>query len=704
MTNVYHRIIWRDVFSFNRNWPYVKEITSVAAAASIAVSLFALSGGVALAQVPGSNISTVWANDGGDKVSRDELRASLGVENKTGTVHNRVWNGSSINLFGARNESVSFNLVLEAAAGAAPNVSVAFDTLTGPGGATIQTTVPATGGGVFNWVNRPIELFYTRYLQIKGLSIFGWYRGDERQLPVRFQRPNVNGAATGGWVDRPDHDKFYPDILVPIELVPTFSIAQAQNESIWCDIYIPKGTPAGAYTGTVTISEGGSVTRTVPVALTVQPFSLPDTPSVKGFANLDATDIMWRYVTGEGGYVNWNSDEGRRVKHISDVYYQLFHRHRIDLVGGETETPPPAPGIDPFFIPRYDGSLYTPANGYDGPGVGVGNSLYAIGMYGVVARNIFSKQAMWDFANPVGDWFASHFPSLQYFIYLYDEPTPDQYPMVENWAKWLAEDPGSGHNMLSMATVSLAAANVFMPDLSIPTSASQLGDCPVDSPGRCDNTAFTSDALATLRAKGNRYYWRYGGDHPGSGTSNTEDDGIGMRTLPWVQTKLNIDRWFIWFANLEHQSSNWFEDTCSWGCDSVPNEVYGQTSDHAYTNGTGVLVYPGTDVTHPQDSYGVDGPFASLRLKEWRRGTEDGDYLALARQINPAAANAILARVMPAAVWENHAPGWPNGDPSFFLGPVSWSSNPDDWEAARADLAAIISNACSADASAAYCQ
>ena len=668
----------------------------------VVATLLCLPVGIGSAQVPPApgNISAIWANEGGDKVTQDELRASTGVENKTGTVLNRTWNGSSITLFGARNESVSFNLVLEAASIAAPGVSVAFDTLTGPGGAVIQTTAPATGSGVFTWVNRPIELFYTRYLQIKGLSEFGWYRGDERQLPVRFQRPTL----AGGWADRPDHDKFYPDILVPLELVPTFNIAQGQNESIWCDIYIPKGTPAGLYTGTVSISEGGVVTRSVPVSLEVKPFSLPDTPSVKGFANLDATDISWRYASGPGGYVNWNSDEGRRVKHISDVYYQLFHRHRIDLVAGETEVPAFVPGIHPFFTPRYDGSLYTPENGYDGPGVGVGNTLYAIGMYGTWGRNIFSEQAMWDFANPIGDWFASHFPSLQYFIYLEDEPSPDRYPIIENWAKWLAEDPGNGHNMLSMATVSLAVANAFIPDLSIPTSASHLGDCPVDSPNSCDNTAFTANALAASRARGNQYYWRYGGDHPGSGTSNTEDDGIGMRTLPWVQSKLTIDRWFIWFANLNAQDVDWFQRACSWGCDSAPDPLFGEVSNHAYTNGTGVLVYPGTDLSHPQDSYGVDGPFASLRLKEWRRGTEDGDYLALSRQIDPAATAAILARVMPAAVWENHAPGWPNGDPSFFLGPVSWSSNPDDWEAARAELAAIISTACIAGPTAQYCQ
>ncbi len=243
-----------------------------------------------------------------------------------------------------------------------------------------------------------------------------------------------------------------------------------------------------------------------------------------------------------------------------------------------------------------------------------------------------------------------------------------------------------------------------MPDLDIVTEANMMGDCPISSPNNCDNTAFSNSSLATLLAKPNRLFWEYGGTHPGSGTPNTEDDGIAMRTWPWVQAKLGIDRFFFWYANLNSQQSDWFQSACTWGCDSYPDPLWGQASPDNYTNGNGVLVYPGSDVTNKQDSFGVDGPFASLRLKEWRRGTEDGDYLTIAKQIDPVATAAILSKTMPAAIWENHAPGWPNGDPSFFNGPDSWSSNPDDWESARAQLAAIIVNGCTNNPSAAYCK
>ena len=55
-------------------------------------------------------ITAVWANTGEDKVTQDELRTATGRR----PVLNRSWDGSTVRVFGARNEMVAFNLVLEA--------------------------------------------------------------------------------------------------------------------------------------------------------------------------------------------------------------------------------------------------------------------------------------------------------------------------------------------------------------------------------------------------------------------------------------------------------------------------------------------------------------------------------------------------------------------------------------------------------------
>ena len=49
-------------------------------------------------------------------------------------VVNGAWDGSCVKVFGAKNEVVSFNLVLEAATAQASKVTVSLGSLTGPGG------------------------------------------------------------------------------------------------------------------------------------------------------------------------------------------------------------------------------------------------------------------------------------------------------------------------------------------------------------------------------------------------------------------------------------------------------------------------------------------------------------------------------------------------------------------------------------------
>ena len=621
---------------------------------------------------------------GGDKVSRDELRATLHTENLTGKIINRAWNGTTITLSAAHNEVVSFNLVLEAASASASNVSVSFDTLTGPNGATIHSS-PASGNEVFSWVNRPIELFYERYLQIKGLSFFGYWKGNEHIFPKRFQLPSTaDGRGIGSWTNRPDHDKFYPDILVPLELVPTFNIQAGQNQSVWSDIYVPKTAPAGTYTGTVTVREGSEISYTVPVQLTVYNFTLPDVPSAQVMMPFNVNDIMWRYATGYGGYANPLSADGQRILKISDRYFELFHRHKIALLGDNdcaaTDSPCPS------SVPRYTGSLFSAANGYDGPGVNTPVGIYAVGLFANWSwRFGGGESAMWQHSDNWINWFNQNAPGNKAFLYLEDEPPLQDLPQVETWSRWLNENPGPGHNLASMSTLDMVGAHILTPSLSIPATHAGIGSCPLIP--FCDSTAITQSAADYYSQTAGKQLWMYNDGRPGAGTLNTEDEGTAVRQMPWAQYKKGVQRWFYWSSNLTG-TMNLFQSAVTWGSYQFYDSFLGWYGNDGTTNGNGVLVYPGTDVGNRSDSYGFDGPFASLRLKEWRRGIQDVDYLTLAAQIDPAAVKQIVSTVVPKVLWEYPSPG---GDPSYYLGDLSWSADPDVWENARAQLAAIIS-------------
>jgi hypothetical protein len=625
---------------------------------------------------------TIWANNGEDKVTRDDLRAT---SNPT-AVHNSIWDGTTISLFGARNEVVAFNLVLESSDGALSNVSVQFNLLTGPGGATIASQA-ASGDGVFNWTNRNIELFHVRYLQIRGLSKMGYENYyDERHVPERMRRPHVGRLANPGttWVDRPDHDTYYPDIAVPLEVQGAFTIAANSNQSIWCDIYIPRTATSGAYLGTITVTADGISALQVPVALQVRNFTLPDVPSSKTMLVMGAADVDERYLNQR--WIDPGQPLFPQSIQLINRHFQVAHRHRISLIGADGGA---IARMDDAWTSRLNGTLFTAANGYDGPGVGVGNNVYSIGTYGswTYYWDQTSEAAMRTNTDAWVNWFDAQafFTPTEYFLYLIDE-SPN-YAQQEQWAQWINNNPGPGSRLNSMATISVPTALANVPSLDTIASPSVVGI-----------TDVWQNAVDTVLADTTKRLFFYNGGRPISGIFETEEDGVGPRMIPWGQYKKGIQRWFYWestyYLNFQAYGSadpraraNLFQQAQTFGQFTSTDAVQGETGWN-YANGDGVLFYPGTDVLFPADSYGLMGPIASLRLKYWRRGIQDVDYLTLANAINPIRTAEIVNAMVPKFLWE-FGVETPD-DPTWLLSDISWSTDPDVWEAARLELANII--------------
>ncbi len=621
------------------------------------------------------NLSAAWANDGGDKVVREDTRASKNAD----SAQNSVWKNSKINLFGAKNEVIGFNMILEAATNPASNVTITFDRLTGPGGATISST-PTTGDGVYDWTKRDIELFYVQYLQVKGLSRLGYEVYDERHVPAALQRPwTGQGAASGSWSDRPNHDKSYPDIAVPYESVGKFNIAKGQNQSVWSDIYIPADAVSGIYEGSVQVSENGQPSYTLPVELTVRNFALPDVPNSKTMLDLGYSDIANRYI---GTTSPSSAADIAKVRTIRDRHYLIAHRHKISLIDGNEGTRSrgtDAPSDE--WIPRLDGTLFTQASGYRGPGTSTGNNVFSIGTYGAAswqtnASTLVSNATNWS------TWFAANSPQTQYFLYLADESS--NYTQIQGWANTLNTSSGASRNLASFATMPLPSAETNVPGLDVVSSTIDVGD-----------TATWDNALAKLHQDPNKHFFMYNGKRPATGTFMTDDDGVALREKAWGQYKKGIERWFYWESTYynDYQSgrgqTNVWSNAQTFGPSPSSNSVMGMTSGN-YANGDGVLFYPGTDKTYPGNSLGLNGPIASLRLKHWRRGIQDVDYITLANQYNPAKVQQIVNQMVPKVLWENGVDT--TSDPTYKHCPIGWSVNPDDWESARAQLAEIIEN------------
>ncbi len=621
-----------------------------------------------------TKLSAVWANTGEDKVTQDELRGSQNPSSVT----NSVWDGNAIQLFGAKNEVVGFNLILETTTESVNNLSVSLYELTSSTGEKIISK-SRSGETVYNWVGNNIELFFIKYLQIKGLSKFSYEWYDERHMPAKMRRPFTGeGYGTGTWQDRPNHDKYYPDISVPLEWNNRFSIEAGKNQSIWVDIYIPKQLTAGIYQGSLLIKESEEVTYTIPVVLNIYNFTLPDMPSAKTMMYMNYGDINQRYV---GEAFPSDSDKTKKIKLVRDRHFMLAHRHKISLIddnSGPEVWNEDAPRND--WIPRLNGNLFSATNGYEGPGVGVGNNVFSIGTYSSWSWKNEDKASMWNHTNRWVQWFDTHASTTEYFLYLIDESS--DFTLIEKWANWILTNPGVGKKMTSLATIDLPDAKINTPSLTIPASTITVG-----IKNQWDQ------ALAYYQNQSNKKVFLYNGKRPASGSLCIEDDGIAFRELAWGQFKKNIDRWFIWESTYYNNfqagmgQTNVFKTAKTFGSVTGVDSIAGETGWN-YTNGDGVFFYPGTDRVFPTESYDILGPIASLRLKHWRRGIQDVDYLTMAMSIDPARTNQIVEDMIPKILWDYGVNDL--SDPTWIRTDLSWDNNPDVWENARKELAEMI--------------
>ena len=672
----------------------------------------------------------VWANDGGDKVVQEDIRSFTG-----GDTFNSTWDGTTIRTFGARNEIVSFNLVVDNNGVDLSQVAVEFSKLSN-GDFSIETTNTSTAS-LFDWTARPIEVFTVGYLKIHGLSRLGYGPYDETHVPEAMRRPIQNfqpaapAVGIGFWEDRPNNNKSYPDIAEPIEARGPVQIASGNSQSFWVDIYLSKNTPAGVLTGTLDLKVDGVVEQTIPVEVLVADLTLPDEQVAKTMVHMEGGPIVDRFFLGPPGGV-LSDDQDQRYRQIVDNHFKLAWRHGLSMIDlnqlvPDKQRPTDKPNVD--WERRLNGGLYTAAQGYDGPGADMAHDVFSIGSYSrwttwwdlrrfdPDAYRVFDPNAPLDELRSALEfrtdqwetWFQTNAPSVDRFLFVDDEPTGAPIESAPFSAigyanlvsQFVAENPGPGGNLDTFVTSSPLGYDSELPATSILASVIAHGQ-----------TERWDAATTAIEEDPRRSFFMYNGQRPASGSFLTEDDGVALRELAWGQYKLGISRWFYWNSNywnnflggaatrdlsevdpegdqyrLRNQT-NVFQSAHTFGRHTHRDPIIGETGGFNYSNGDGVLMYPGTDLVFPAENRGIDGPIASLRMKHWRRGIQDVQYLDLARQVNPAATQAIIDRVVPRVMWEIGVTD--ESDPSFVNLPPSWSNDPEVWERARAELINLI--------------
>ena len=566
-----------------------------------------------------ASVRVIWAVNDGEKIERDDL-------NNANKAANSTWDGHRIKIFGARNEIIAFQLIVETNEDGVNALSVSLPELRQTrGAANIKYLAPDLDPTLY--VKRPIEIFSVNYMNVEQASRAEWIY--QQGSPSAPKDPT-------GWK--------------PVQLVPEnarrgrggfpLKVPRNSNQAVWIEIYTDRTLPAGMYTGTVTVTADDQK-KTIPIELELFNFTLPDQNSMQAMVYYES--LQPKLYQG---------------RDLDAEYHRFAHRQRIELVQAYDKAAVEA------VRARFDGTDFSRARGYEGPGENVGNQVIPRTFYG--PGKLFDERAnAWREAD---DWitFLDHkFPNAITFLYLPDEPGPSQYKYIRQLADNIHSNPGPGKALPTFVT------KHYVKELDGAIDIWDTGPLGYDI------------KRAEQERQRGRKYWIYNGGRPAAGAIVIDAPATDPRATIWACFKHGVDNYFYWHGvHWQHNRQKVGERKQNVWANPITFDNRGQPNkpiaDQGYINGDGVLMYPGEDKLHPEEDRGIAGPVSTIQLANLRRGLQDHQYLTLARKLKlDSLVNEVLQTVVP-HVFSDSGPA------------VGFSEAGNDYERARYKLAQAI--------------
>ncbi|MFC1792252.1 glycoside hydrolase domain-containing protein [Planctomycetota bacterium] len=216
------------------------------------------------------------------------------------------YGAAAVEIKAARNEVESFQLVVAAPKENISVVEVEISDLAGPAGSKIA--------------KENVKLFREEYVRVRMSS-------PRAELPpglypdplVPFINPDTGkpivplNQSRERWGE-PVKTTGYDMYAVP------FDVFKGQNQALWIDVYVPKDVPAGTYSGVLTVRARGGISDQIGVTITVWDFTLPDGPTHRnhfgGFSNVARSFNVER--------------SSERFRQIEMRYCRAMAEHRIN--------------------------------------------------------------------------------------------------------------------------------------------------------------------------------------------------------------------------------------------------------------------------------------------------------------------------------------------------------------------------------------
>ena len=496
-----------------------------------------------------------------------------------------------VTLRSAINETVAFQLVLRGGASRIEGVEVAFESLAGPGGATIGA--------------EQLRAFREWFIRVHRYP--GWY------LRRTGRRRRLREIA---------------DVLVPLEAPrygQPFNLPADHNEILWIDLAVPKGTRPGRYRGRIVVRAEPEIERSVGLVVDVLPFSLPGAGHLTTQTPVSLERLFHHHLRRDGRpyvppRISPQDPMGPRAARLAKRMFALLQSHRVAGY---------APGLEPLLRVDANGQIEIDWDDYDRVVAGLlSGQAFAdrvgLGVWRMPLTRRFPAPPSFGgldspgYARTLRTYLAAcvtHFREKGWLDRAYasvpipDGQPPQRYRVAGRYGR-------------------IARLNGPLPRLAMalpPMSMEPYGwvghyHRPLDewadiwsAPARFYDPA----AMRAQRARG-RETWFAADEPPYSGSLAIEAPPLHAVSLGWQAFRYEASGIVLTPAN--HWSDEPMLETI--GSADQPSDAW--------------LTYPGLPC-------GLDGPIPSVRLKRLRRGLQDYEYLWLLGRYGREAFARLLA-------------------------------------------------------------
>ncbi len=345
------------------------------------------------------------------------------------------------------------------------------------------------------------------------------------------------------------HLGFLPDALIPVELAPPWApypleVGARETRAVWIDLHVPEGAIPGAYEGRVVVgSASHGELASLDLRLDVAPATLPY-GAVDFIAFYDVDRVAERIGDGPA---------------VEQQLWQLLHEHHVDGFASVQ-----SPAEVERLRAAIDGSLFTEAHGYRGPGAGVPPAAVALGAYGSFGdpgeAALRRVEAVADLLPPAVD---------DVMLYAVDEQC--ESPRGPGWAP---ADPRLAPVVASSCGHSCGEVPPVEQDVDLVLTPANR---------------FDSTWARAAREAGKRL-WVYNGALPRTGTFMIDAPLTGLMADGWIAASHEVDRWFLWETAFWHDGNRGGRGPID--PFTVAENFHNRDGDACL--GDGMLLYPGT--------------------------------------------------------------------------------------------------------------